>query len=65
MGTTGCVQIKQVTHCDPALVSEIRRVGVNLNQITRAVHQSGGALPPELDAMQASVDAALRRVLLV
>lgn len=40
---------------DPAAIAELRRVGVNLNQLTRAFHSTGdippGVLPQEIAAL--------------
>ncbi len=43
---------------DAGLVSALNRLGVNLNQITMAMHQTG-QLPPELPALLARIDALL------
>ena len=47
---------------DPALVSELNRIGVNLNQITKAIN-AGRGLPHSLEAAAAELRETLRRVL--
>lgn len=43
--------------CDPAqLRGEIRRIGVNINQITHAMNQAGGATAAQVDAVLAQMD---------
>ena len=46
----------------PALVSELNRIGVNLNQITKAMN-AGRGLPCSLEAATAELQETLRRVL--
>jgi len=41
---------------------ELVRVGTNLNQIARAVNESGGQVPPMLDRVLVQLDASIRQV---
>lgn len=47
---------------DPALVSELNRIGVNLNQLAKYQNAGRGA-PHSLTAVQADLRAALEKVL--
>lgn len=47
---------------DPALVTELNRIGVNLNQVAKALN-AGRALPSSAIALQQDLQAALRKVL--
>lgn len=60
--STGRVVIRQAK-ADFALTNELRRIGVNLNQIAHAVHLASGAVPPELAAMLAQLDGLLDKAL--
>jgi len=44
----GRVVIRQSRGLDAATLETVRRLGVNLNQITRSLHERGGREPPEL-----------------
>ena len=44
----GKVQVAMKAQADAALIAELKRIGVNLNQIARAVNANGGQVPPEL-----------------
>lgn len=48
---------------DPALISELNRLGVNVNQLARAVHR-GSAFTGAWQELGEQVEAALRKVLL-
>jgi hypothetical protein len=60
--TTGRVIIRQA-RADFALVNQLRRIGVNLNQIAHAVHLASGAVPVELAALLAKLETALDAVM--
>lgn len=47
---------------DPALVTELNRIGVNLNQIAKATN-AGRGMPHSLAALQAELRTALQKVL--
>jgi hypothetical protein len=49
IATTGRVTVRQ-SSADAAITAQLQRIGVNLNQMTRAMHQTGGAVPPALPA---------------
>jgi hypothetical protein len=49
IATTGRVIVRQ-SKADAALVSQLQRIGTNINQMARAMHQTGGAVPPALPA---------------
>lgn len=44
----GRVVVRQSPGLDAATLETVRRLGVNLNQITRTMHERGGREPPEL-----------------
>jgi len=52
----------QRTAYDPSLVTELNRIGVNLNQIAKAMN-AGRGLPSSLETAQAELRAVLTRVL--
>ena len=47
---------------DPGLVTELNRIGVNLNQIAKAMN-AGRALPSSVATIQHELQTALRKVL--
>ena len=47
MAVSGRIVLHQEQKIDPAYVEQLRRIGVNLNQITKAVHEQR-AVPDEL-----------------
>jgi mobilization protein NikA len=49
---------------EPATFHEIRRLGVNLNQIARRLNAQDMPAPPELGPLLAEIHAALRKALL-
>jgi hypothetical protein len=42
--------VRSVTTADPALIAELNRIGVNLNQLTRTANGIG-KVPPDLDRL--------------
>ena len=49
---------------EPATFHEIRRLGVNLNQIARRLNAQDMPAPPELAPLLAEIHAALKKALL-
>ena len=49
---------------EPATFHEIRRLGVNLNQIARRLNAQDMPAPPELGPLLAEIHAALKKALL-
>jgi hypothetical protein len=47
---------------DHATFDQLRRIGVNLNQLTRLAHQEGG-VPPEVSRAAATVERFIVRAL--
>jgi hypothetical protein len=58
----GHVIITEARSLDPALFDEIRRIGVNLNQLARIANRDG-RLPPELAKICAEIDRILAQEL--
>jgi len=58
----GRVVIRQNRTLDPAAFDELRRIGVNLNQLTRLAHQRA-QFPAGLQDVFAQLDAILAREL--
>jgi len=56
------VKAAPTSSSDPALVSELNRIGVNLNQIAKAMN-AGRGMPHSLAALQSEIEAALVKVL--
>ena len=54
----GRVVVKETRSLDFAASNELRRMGVNLNQIARKIHQTG-KIPPELSRIFARIEQFL------
>ena len=54
----GKVVVSQQTSLDPALFSELRRMGVNLNQLTRLAHTKQ-AIPAQVKRLCETIEAIL------
>lgn len=59
---TGRVTVQEKRTLDPAVFDQIRRIGVNLNQLTRLAHKAR-KIPPELGRAAAAVERTIARVL--
>ena len=59
--TRGRVVVRQAGGLDAATLETVRRLGVNLNQITYAMHARGGRLPPEHADLCGLIDRVLRQ----
>lgn len=59
----GRVVIRTARGLDAASLETVRRLGVNLNQITRTMHERGGGLPPELGDLCRLIEQVLDRAL--
>lgn len=46
---------------DPVYVEQLRRIGVNLNQITKSVHERGGRVPLELLTVLDEINAVMEQ----
>ena len=57
----GRVVIRQARGLDVASQQILRALGVNLNQITHAMHMRGGRLPPHLDDLCRLIDSHIRQ----
>ena len=62
MAVSGRVVVKQ-SKADFELVKQLRHIGVNLNQMTRAMHQTSGEIPAMLSATLARLQTLLDRVM--
>jgi len=62
VAVSGKVVVRQDAAPNVETVNQLRRIGVNLNQITRTIHTNGGRIPPELDRLCGKVGEALDRV---
>ncbi|MDP2619201.1 MAG: MobC family plasmid mobilization relaxosome protein [Hyphomicrobiales bacterium] len=58
----GRVVIREHTTLDHAAFDQLRRIGVNLNQLTRLANATG-EMPPKLSGLFAELDAFLSREL--
>lgn len=58
IATTGRIVVKQA-RADAALTAQLQRIGVNLNQMTRAMHIKGGDVPLALQDVLADVQTLL------
>lgn len=58
----GRVVVKEQRALDHAAFDQLRRLGVNLNQLTRLAHQTGN-IPPELRRAATAVEQAVVRAL--
>ena len=56
----GRVVVREQRRLDHAAFDQIRRLGVNLNQLTRLAHQTG-QIPPEVARAAAAVEKVLGR----
>lgn len=54
----GQIIIRQSQSLDPAVFDQLRRIGVNLNQLTR-IANTEGEIPPELNRLCAEIEAFL------
>lgn len=61
--TRGRVVVRQARGLDAATLETVRRLGVNLNQITQAMHARGGRVPPELGDLCRLIDRVLGEAL--
>ncbi len=59
---TGRVTVQGKRTLDPALFDQIRRIGVNLNQLTRVAHMEG-KIPSGLRAVTAAIERLIVRSL--
>jgi hypothetical protein len=59
---TGRVTVQEKRTLDPAVFDQIRRIGVNLNQLTRLAHKEG-KIPPGLRAVTAAIERLIVRAL--
>lgn len=55
---SGRVAVRKSHRIDPAYVEQLRRIGVNLNQITKAVHEEA-RIPPELYSVLLRINAVM------
>lgn len=58
----GRVTVQEKRTLDPAVFDQIRRIGVNLNQLTRLANRSG-KIPPGLRAVTAAIERLIVRAL--
>jgi hypothetical protein len=58
MALHGRIVVKEAK-ADVALIQELNRIGVNLNQMARAINATGGMIPPELAKTMATVETVL------
>jgi len=58
----GRVTVQEKRALDPALFDQIRRIGVNLNQLARLAHREG-KIPPALERAAAAAERLIARVL--
>ena len=56
----GKVSIQQNRALDHSTFDQLRRIGVNLNQLTRLAHQTG-EIPPQISRAAAAVERVIRR----
>lgn len=63
----GKIEVRQSRELDGEALDQLRRLGVNLNQMTRQFHETGQRPPPELEPLLeklgAFVDEQIRRSL--
>lgn len=59
---TGRVIVRERRVIDHATFDQLRRIGVNLNQLTRLAHNAGG-VPPEVSRAAATVERFVVRAL--
>ena len=62
VAVTGHIVARPQSGYSMAVASQLRRIGVNLNQLTRHAHIHG-ELPPELPRLWAKLEALLDRIL--
>lgn len=55
---TGRIVVRRVAGADPALIVELNRTGVNLNQLTRTANATG-RVPPDLDRLCRTIEAVV------
>jgi hypothetical protein len=60
---TGGIDPRQPFAMDPATFHEIRRLGVNLNQIARRLNAQDMPAPPELGSLLAEIHGTLKKAL--
>jgi hypothetical protein len=58
MALSGKVIVKQA-RADDALFFQLQKIGVNLNQMTKEVHATGGSVPVALSATLGKLEALL------
>ena len=67
MALHGKIEVRQSRELDGETLDQLRRLGVNLNQMTRQFHETGQRPPPELEPLLeklgAFVDEQIRRSL--
>lgn len=62
LALTGRVTVQGRRTLDPALFDQVRRIGVNLNQLTRLAHREG-KIPAGLAAITAAIERLIVRAL--
>lgn len=62
LALSGRVILKEQRSLDHAAFDQLRRIGVNLNQLTRLAHKTG-KLPPELRQAATAVERVVLRAL--
>ena len=58
----GRVSVRRTAKADPAIVAQLLRIGVNLNQIARTANATGG-VPDNLDRLCRTVEAAVMKAI--
>lgn len=58
----GKVIIREHNGCDPELFTQVRKIGINLNQQTKKLNATG-AMPQELKSLWSKLDALLDQLL--
>jgi hypothetical protein len=58
----GRVVVKTLTAADPALIAELNRIGVNLNQLTRTANGTG-QIPPDLDRLCRKIEDVVMKAI--
>ena len=57
MALHGKIEVRQNRELDFETVDQLRRIGINLNQMTRKFHETGQQPPPELEPLLEKLSA--------